>query len=369
VIAEGSATGSATDWSQTTAPIDTGAPDSGNWSLAAVTLTSGASSVPALEITGSNADDDSAEAIEFGYWKDDGVIDPVANPDDPTWSVFGTLPPSTTKVDITSIEPDADYYAYVRYYVSGAPGDRLVLGPVTAGSLSAAVADGDYGDVTVSGGGTTFTIDATAEAERIRDVMGTALVAGSNVTVTVDDAGDTITIASTGGGGSGGALTLITEQVLASDGIPSDFTSIPATYRDLVVIMRGRASAAVTEQVVSIRYNSDSGSNYDDSVGFITNTTGSVQNFAQTSGRLGVIVGDSAPAGTSSVVEATIGDYRGTTFHKQLLGRSQEKKSNAANNYVNWMISMTWRSTAAITSINFLTSMKAGSVVSLYGRM
>jgi hypothetical protein len=111
--------------------------------------------------------------------------------------VFGTLPPSTTKVDITSIEPDAVYYGAVTYVVSGAPGDRLVLGPVTAGSLSAAVGDGDYGDVTVSGGGTTFTIDATAEAERIRDVMGTALVAGSNVTVTVNDAGDTITIAGT----------------------------------------------------------------------------------------------------------------------------------------------------------------------------
>jgi hypothetical protein len=135
VIAEGSATGSATDWSQTTAPIDTGAPDSGNWSLAAVTLSDTAGiDTPALEITGDNTDDDSAEAIEFGYWKDDGVIDPVTNPDDPTWSAFGTLPPSTTKVDITGIEGGADYYAYVRYYVSGAPGDRLVLGPVTAGS-------------------------------------------------------------------------------------------------------------------------------------------------------------------------------------------------------------------------------------------
>jgi hypothetical protein len=135
VLAEGSATGSAEDWSQTTPPIDTGAPDSANWSLAAVTLSDTAGiDTPALEITGDSTDDDSAEVIEFGYWKDDGVIDPTTDPDDPTWSVFGTLPPSTTKVDITGIEGGADYYAYVRYYVSGAPGDRLVLGPVTAGS-------------------------------------------------------------------------------------------------------------------------------------------------------------------------------------------------------------------------------------------
>jgi hypothetical protein len=135
VIAEGSATGSAADWSQTTAPIDTGAPDSGNWSLAAVTLSDTAGiDTPALEITGSNADDDSAEAIIIEYWKSDGVIDPVTNPDDPTWSVFGTVAPTTTKVDITGIEGGSDYYAAVTYVVSGAPGDRLVLGPVTAGS-------------------------------------------------------------------------------------------------------------------------------------------------------------------------------------------------------------------------------------------
>lgn len=40
-------------------------------------------------------------------------------------------------------------------------------------------------------------IDTTAEAERIRDVMGSALDAGSGITVTVNDPGDTITIACT----------------------------------------------------------------------------------------------------------------------------------------------------------------------------
>jgi hypothetical protein len=52
--------------------------------------------------------------------------------------------------------------------------------------------------------GRSFAIDTTAEAERIRDVIGTALVAGANITITVDDPGDTITIAASGGGGGGG---------------------------------------------------------------------------------------------------------------------------------------------------------------------
>lgn len=45
---------------------------------------------------------------------------------------------------------------------------------------------------------------ADALAETIRDTLAATLTAGANVTITVDDAGDTITIASTGGGGSGG---------------------------------------------------------------------------------------------------------------------------------------------------------------------
>lgn len=50
-------------------------------------------------------------------------------------------------------------------------------------------------------------IDTTAEAERIRDVIGAALVQGANVTITVDDVGETITIAATGGGGGGSTGT------------------------------------------------------------------------------------------------------------------------------------------------------------------
>lgn len=40
-----------------------------------------------------------------------------------------------------------------------------------------------------------------AAPELIRDTMGTALVAGDNIEITVNDAGDTITIDATGGGG------------------------------------------------------------------------------------------------------------------------------------------------------------------------
>lgn len=45
-------------------------------------------------------------------------------------------------------------------------------------------------------------IPAAYTDEQVRDVIGAALVAGSNVTITVDDGANTITIAASGGGGS-----------------------------------------------------------------------------------------------------------------------------------------------------------------------
>jgi hypothetical protein len=50
-------------------------------------------------------------------------------------------------------------------------------------------------------------LEVSAAPELIRDTMGTALVAGSNVTITPNDAGDTLTIASSGGGGPVDAVT------------------------------------------------------------------------------------------------------------------------------------------------------------------
>lgn len=118
----------------TSPPPPIGSPDEGFWNLTAEMLTSSGASIPAIVISGS-IDDDAAQAIIFEYWKDDGVLDPVANPDDIPWISAGTLAPTTTRVEITSITGGETYYGAVTYVVDGEPGDRLVLGPVTAGEV------------------------------------------------------------------------------------------------------------------------------------------------------------------------------------------------------------------------------------------
>ena len=53
------------------------------------------------------------------------------------------------------------------------------------------------------------TIPTAYTDEMARDALGTALVAGTNVTITPSDAGDTITIAASAGGSASPYLTIL----------------------------------------------------------------------------------------------------------------------------------------------------------------
>lgn len=123
----------------TTPPADPNPPTSGmgGWTLTATTLSSSGADIPALVISGSSGSGGTVDTIIFEYWKDDGIIDPTTDPDDPPWSIAATRAASATtiNVEITSIVGGEDYYAAVTYVSGGFYSDRLILGPVTAGEL------------------------------------------------------------------------------------------------------------------------------------------------------------------------------------------------------------------------------------------
>ena len=103
------------------------APAAGQWALSGATLSASGGAIPALHITGS-AENASAQEVIFEY-----RLDGTAG-----WTAAGSEAPGTADKVISSVAPGAAYDVAVSYRVRGVLGERLVLGPVTAGDLSTA---------------------------------------------------------------------------------------------------------------------------------------------------------------------------------------------------------------------------------------
>lgn len=88
---------------------------------------------------------------------------------------------------------------------------------------------------------------ATADApELIRDTMAAALVAGTNITITPDDSGNTITIAASGGSGGGPLASVVrTDANSASYSISSAATPADVDAANLAVTFTAPASGRV----------------------------------------------------------------------------------------------------------------------------
>lgn len=171
-----------------------------------------------------------------------------------------------------------------------------------------------------------------------------------------------------------GAISLISEVVTTGSQASVTFSSIAATYRDLEIRVRGRCSAAGVAVVeLRIRFNGDTGSNYDsEDAHWFAGGAGIGQTLGATSGFIGQI--PAATAATSRVIGAdvVIYDYRGTAFQKEWSGLFGATLGTGGFNVGVGLYSGNWRSTAAINALTVFPASGAfvdGSVVSLYGRM
>jgi hypothetical protein len=152
--------------------------------------------------------------------------------------------------------------------------------------------------------------------------------------------------------------TPLATVTLASTSGSITFSSIPGTYRDLILVIDGNTSG--TGVPVGLRFNADSGTNY---AGVIMSGSGSA---AASSSNSANNVADIAYFDNTSKMNAItqIMDYSATDKHKTLLSRS-----NQAGTYVLAYASR-WANTSAITSIQVLplvSSLAAGTTLSLYG--
>jgi hypothetical protein len=154
--------------------------------------------------------------------------------------------------------------------------------------------------------------------------------------------------------------TLIDSEVLASAAASVTFSSIPADYRDLVLVADGGNSTA-SNRALRIRFNSDTGTNYNwVQMNGNGTTAGSSASTSQTYiwfGLLGI-----APAKALSTIHVM--DYSATDKHKSALSRG----SNAADSV--YAFASRWASTDAVTSIEVFSSsgdLSSGSTFYLYG--
>lgn len=177
-------------------------------------------------------------------------------------------------------------------------------------------------------------------------------------------------------------MVLLADSTLGADAASFDLTAIDQTYVDLVLVLVCRsARAASSEDSLSMRFNNDSGANYDSAqtqvyaagnynggtvVGSVVNPIGATS-FAQ----VGNMPAASSVAGAHAEVTIEIANYAATTFRKGYFSRSSAKLADSATNVRCWISSGEWRSTAAITRVTVFPTnadFLAGSRCTLYGR-
>lgn len=165
------------------------------------------------------------------------------------------------------------------------------------------------------------------------------------------------------------SFNLIAEQQPTGNSVT--FNSIPATYRDLLVVVRGRGDAVATFKEVRLQLNGDTGNNYSHEDIIMNNATNSssggdlvAQHF------MGWVPAANAPTSNAGTCEARITDYADTTLHKSILSQGGVRTAAGAANLFAVSSAGWWFNTAAVNSVkvfldsgNFVT----GSIVSLYG--
>lgn len=138
-----------------------------------------------------------------------------------------------------------------------------------------------------------------------------------------------------------------------------DFSSIPSTYTDLVLVYVGTMTGS-TNNGIRLRFNNDSGSNYDitrvyAAAGGQSSDNSTTNTFID----IGYMI-----AGTVETFQCYINDYKNTTGKKTMVSHFA-----APTNDGTMQQAATWRDTSAINRVTLDTSINhiSGTMATLYG--
>lgn len=282
---------------------------------------------------------------------------------DGSWSV----PPGTGGV------PDTGTTANIAIVSDGSHGIAVGSGSLSTGGSGTTVYT--VTSTTVGGLSGLSSLTAGKSVVEITDASacGDTATGGGSTTELVRYNGSGWDVITCSPSGVNGAIVLISEQVLSSTATTFTFSSIPSTYRDLIVRCEGRGDAASTALTPVIRFNGDTGADYNDAGWFQNTSWVNAQGTSQTSGLggiSGIFPGSSSPSSYSTGLELTIQNYKGTTFFKRVQWQGAIATGASTSGLYSAGGSFWWTNTAAITQItvgiqtgNFI----AGSRCSLYG--
>jgi hypothetical protein len=153
----------------------------------------------------------------------------------------------------------------------------------------------------------------------------------------------------------------IATTTLGSAATGITFSSIPATYTDLRVVLVGTTDSANS----GVRFNSDTATNYSETTlqgdgSSATSTRTTSGTYIKTNGN--VAFGYTLPA----LMEVNIFSYAGSTFKTVLSRVSNDQNGSGATDSVVGL----WRSTSAITTVYVFAaggSLQTGTTATLYG--
>lgn len=166
--------------------------------------------------------------------------------------------------------------------------------------------------------------------------------------------------------------TLISSNVLSTAAASVTFSSIPATYTDLVLRIGVRSTAAgIYPDGLQTTFNGSSAANYSQTFLYADAATPSSSGYSNQTlmNILATVNGGTSTSNTFSNIEIYIPDYAGSK--NKTLNTSLATETNSTSNLV-WTIGSyagLWSDTAAISSIAFNcgANLEAGSSFYLYG--
>lgn len=167
-------------------------------------------------------------------------------------------------------------------------------------------------------------------------------------------------------GGGSGALTLISDQLLGSAAASVSFTSIAASWKDLVLICKV-LHASSSAGNYWLRMNADTGSNYEWYYRVLG--TGASSNSGSSSDTKMPLGDYGNGAGHYGQAEVLIADYVGTVMYKSY--RANASFHNGTAGPAIQETGGAWKSASAVTRLDILPdsgNFATGSRFTLYGR-